>query len=108
MNSNDLNIAIVGATGAAGGTALGLLLERNHPANKIVPMASVRSRGRKLTYGDAELTVIEAVEEANLYDLNALVIKPATERRQCSLVEIMASEVPGSHPEIRRQQISPC
>jgi aspartate-semialdehyde dehydrogenase len=64
MNSNDLNIAIVGATGAAGGTALGLLLERNHPANKIVPMASARSGGRKLTYGDAELTVIEAVEEA--------------------------------------------
>jgi len=64
MNSKDMNIAIVGATGAAGGTALDLLLERNHPASKIVPMASARSSGRKLAYGDAELTVVEAVEEA--------------------------------------------
>ncbi len=64
MNSNDLNIAIVGATGAAGGTAIDLLLERNHPPEKITAMASERSIGRKIPYGDAELTVIETVPEA--------------------------------------------
>ncbi|MBT7467416.1 MAG: aspartate-semialdehyde dehydrogenase, partial [Chloroflexi bacterium] len=46
MNSNEINIAIVGATGAAGGTALELLLERNHPMDKIVAMASERSAGK--------------------------------------------------------------
>lgn len=60
MNSNDLNIAIVGATGAAGGTAIKMLLERNHPAKKIRAMASARSVGRKISYGETELTVIEA------------------------------------------------
>ncbi|NQW19801.1 MAG: aspartate-semialdehyde dehydrogenase [Chloroflexi bacterium] len=64
MNSNEINIAVVGATGAAGGTALELLLERGHPANKITAMASARSAGRKIAYGDVELTVVEAKAEA--------------------------------------------
>lgn len=64
MNANDLNVAIVGATGAAGGTALKILLERNHPPDRITAMASARSAGTKLPYGDAELTIIEATEDA--------------------------------------------
>ena len=64
MNSNETNIAVVGATGAAGGTALEILLERNHPVDKITLMASERSAGKKIRYGDAELTVIHATEDA--------------------------------------------
>ena len=64
MNSNEINLAVVGATGAAGGTALEILLERNHPADKITLMASERSAGKKIRYGDAELTVIHATEDA--------------------------------------------
>ena len=64
MNSNDLNIAIVGATGAAGGTAVKLLFERDHPAEKIRVMASERSAGRKIPYGEVELSVIRAIPEA--------------------------------------------
>ena len=64
MNSNEINIAVVGATGAAGGAALELLLERNHPADKIVAMASERSAGKKIQYGDAELTIFHATVDA--------------------------------------------
>ena len=64
MNGNDINIAIVGATGAAGGTAIELLLERNHPAEKITAMASERSVGKKIPYGESDLTVIQATPEA--------------------------------------------
>ena len=64
MNSSEINIAIVGATGAAGGTALKLLLERNHPADKITLMASERSAGRKLRYDDTELIVVHAKADA--------------------------------------------
>jgi aspartate-semialdehyde dehydrogenase len=64
MNSNELHIAVVGATGAAGGTALELLLERNHPAKNITAMASEKSAGRKIQYGDFELTIVHARAEA--------------------------------------------
>lgn len=60
MNSSDLTIAIVGATGAVGRIALDLLAERNHPASKIIAMASSRSVGKKLPYADTELSVVEA------------------------------------------------
>jgi aspartate-semialdehyde dehydrogenase len=64
MNSDEIRIAVVGATGAAGGTAVKLLLERNHPADNITLMASARSVGRKIPYGDVDLTVVEARAEA--------------------------------------------
>lgn len=63
MNSSDLTIAIVGATGAVGRIALDLLAERNHPAEKIVAMASARSAGKKVRYADTDLTVIEATPD---------------------------------------------
>ncbi|MBG82773.1 MAG: aspartate-semialdehyde dehydrogenase [Chloroflexi bacterium] len=64
MHSKDIHIAIVGATGAAGGTALDILFERNHPADKITLMASERSAGKIIQYGVSELTVIHATEDA--------------------------------------------
>lgn len=64
MNSSDLTIAIVGATGAVGRIALDLLADRNHPAEKIVAMASSRSAGKKLPYSGTELTVIEATPDS--------------------------------------------
>jgi len=63
MISRDINIAIVGATGAAGGTALKLLLEREHPADKITLMASTRSVGGNIQYGDTHITISEATSD---------------------------------------------
>ncbi len=64
MNSSDLTIAIVGATGAVGRIALDLLADRNHPADKVVAMASARSAGKQIRYADTEITVIEATPES--------------------------------------------
>ena len=64
MNSSDLTIAIVGATGAVGRIALELLEQRNHPADKIVAMASARSAGKQLKYNGTTLNVIEATPES--------------------------------------------
>lgn len=53
-------IAVVGATGAVGREMLRVLEERRFPANKIVALASPRSAGTKLPFGDVEL-VVEAL-----------------------------------------------
>ncbi len=45
-------IAIVGATGNVGREMLNILSERNFPASEVVALASSRSVGREISYGD--------------------------------------------------------
>jgi aspartate-semialdehyde dehydrogenase len=44
------NVAVVGATGAVGGTMLRVLEERGFPVTELRPLASARSEGRELDY----------------------------------------------------------
>ncbi len=60
MRTSDLEIAIVGATGAVGAVALDLLEGRKHPVDKIKVLASKRSHGRRIAYAGTHLTVEEA------------------------------------------------
>ena len=64
MQSSDLEIAIVGATGAVGAVALELLAERGHPADKVHLLASKRSHGKQLEYAGQMLTVQEATPDS--------------------------------------------
>ena len=64
MDSSNLQIAIVGATGAVGAVALQLLAERQHPANNIRLLASKRSHGKQIEYRGEMLTVYEATPES--------------------------------------------
>ncbi|MGZ5338782.1 MAG: aspartate-semialdehyde dehydrogenase [Thermoleophilaceae bacterium] len=59
-----MRVAVVGATGAVGSTILGVMRERDFPADEIVPFASERSAGRGIDYGDHELKVIALSGEA--------------------------------------------
>jgi aspartate-semialdehyde dehydrogenase len=54
----------VGATGAVGSTILEVLAERKFPAKEVVPLASARSAGAKLRFGDEELEVRELGEDS--------------------------------------------
>lgn len=64
MTEQNIRIAIVGATGAVGTVALQLLKDRDWPAENIVAMASYRSVGKEIPYGDSVLTVVEATPDA--------------------------------------------
>ncbi|MFP4640386.1 MAG: aspartate-semialdehyde dehydrogenase [Guyparkeria sp.] len=55
--SKTVDVAVVGATGAVGETMLSILAERNFPAGKVYALASERSAGKKVAYGDTFLTV---------------------------------------------------
>jgi len=59
-----MRVAVVGATGAVGSTILGVMRERDFPAQEIVPFASERSAGRSIDYGDRDLAVTALSEEA--------------------------------------------
>jgi aspartate-semialdehyde dehydrogenase len=56
-------VAVVGATGAVGTTMLEVMSERGFAAREVVPLASARSAGRTVGYGDGEL-MVRLLEEA--------------------------------------------
>jgi aspartate-semialdehyde dehydrogenase len=51
------DVAVVGATGAVGEAMLEILAERKFPVGQLYPLASERSAGGKVTFGNRELTV---------------------------------------------------
>lgn len=56
------NIAVAGATGAVGREMLQTLAERNFPADKIYALASKKSAGREISYGEDRDLTVEALE----------------------------------------------
>jgi aspartate-semialdehyde dehydrogenase len=60
-----INIAVVGATGNVGREMLNILSEKNYDAKNIFPVASERSAGSQVEYGNTELTV-EAIEKFDI------------------------------------------
>ncbi len=48
-------VAVVGATGMVGREMLNILAEREFPASEIVPLASRKSMGKEVSYGDKTL-----------------------------------------------------
>ena len=54
-----LKVAVVGATGAVGEAMLSVLAERRFPATEVVALASERSAGGEVAFGDDELLVQE-------------------------------------------------
>ena len=55
--SRQYNVAVVGATGAVGETMLAVLAERRFPIARLVALASERSAGNTVAFGDDELEV---------------------------------------------------
>lgn len=56
------NIAIVGATGAVGREMLQLLSERNFPYNNVHAVASRRSIGKEISFGDIDILKSESLD----------------------------------------------
>jgi aspartate-semialdehyde dehydrogenase len=48
-------VAVIGATGNVGREVLNILAERNFPADEVIALASSRSTGREVSYGDKVL-----------------------------------------------------
>jgi aspartate-semialdehyde dehydrogenase len=61
-----MKVAVVGATGLVGGEILKVLAERNFPVTEIIPVASERSIGKKISFKDKEFTVVGYDEAISL------------------------------------------
>ena len=57
-------VAVLGATGAVGQEMIKILQERNFPVEKLIPLASARSAGKKLLFRGEEVTIQEACDGA--------------------------------------------
>lgn len=64
MAKDAFNVAVVGATGAVGREMLTVLAERNFPIANLRLMASSRSAGTEIDFGDSEI-VVEDLAEAD-------------------------------------------
>ena len=58
------NVAVLGATGAVGREMIKILEERNFPVGKLLPLASARSAGKKISFC-GEQTTVEAVGDSS-------------------------------------------
>ncbi len=61
-----MRLVVVGATGAVGTEIMRILAEREFPADEIVPVASIRSAGRRLPYAETTLEVVPL--DGNVFD----------------------------------------
>ncbi len=53
-----MRIAIVGVTGMVGGVMLKVLADQNFPVTELIPVASEKSVGKKVSFGGTEYTVV--------------------------------------------------
>lgn len=61
-----MRIALVGATGLVGSTMLKILEERNFPVTELIPVASEKSVGQKISFKGKEYTIVSAAEAITL------------------------------------------
>jgi len=113
-------LAVVGATGAVGRKMLETLERRAFPADEVVALASVRSRGRKVPFAGQELAVRELAEDSfegidmALFSAGGAISKkfaPIAARAGCVVIDNssafrMDDTVPLVVPEVNSQDVS--
>ncbi len=69
-------IAVVGATGNVGREILATLAERNFPASKVVALASSRSIGKEVSYGESKTLKCQDLAEYDFSDTDIALFSP--------------------------------
>src|SRR5262245_53945999 len=69
MAADGYRVGVLGATGLVGSTILELLAARDFPVAELVPLASERSAGKQIEWGDQALTV-QAVSDESIQGLD--------------------------------------
>ncbi len=72
------NVAVVGATGNVGRQLLSILAERNFPVNNVTALASERSKGKKVSFGDHETLIVEPLETFDFAETDIALFSPGS------------------------------
>ncbi len=56
-------VAVIGATGNVGREILSIMAERNFPASDVIALASGRSAGREISYGEDQILKVQDLEK---------------------------------------------
>ncbi len=74
--SSSYNVAVVGATGNVGREILNTLDERNFPVNEVHALASSRSVGREVSFGEDEILKIQSLEDFDFSGTDIALFSP--------------------------------
>ena len=96
-------VAVVGATGNVGRELLNILHERNFPVEKVHAVASSRSVGREVAFGDDQTLVCENLETFDFSECDFALFSAGA----AFLNNIARRRRPGLHRH-RQQQYVPC
>jgi len=58
-----VRVAVAGATGAVGREMLRTLAERQFPCNEVFALASAKSAGKELSYGDDKIVKVQTLDK---------------------------------------------
>ena len=98
--SKTFNVAVVGATGAVGETMLEILAQRNFPVGEVYALASSRSAGKKVPFGDKMLTVQDLSEFdftsgiLHVYDMLGQLVSSVNFRESQTAITIQTQDWP--------------
>lgn len=70
------NIAVVGATGNVGREILNILDERNFPVGEVVPLASKKSKGKKVSFGEEKTLECQVLEDFDFTGIDIALFSP--------------------------------
>ncbi len=69
-------VAVVGATGNVGREILSILAERNFPASEVVALASSKSIGREVSFGDEKILKVKSLDDYDFSDTDIALFSP--------------------------------
>ena len=72
------NVAVVGATGNVGREILNILDDRNFPINKIYAVASSKSEGLKISYGNEKEIEVQSLDKFNFKETELVLSSPGS------------------------------
>ena len=71
-------VAVVGATGNVGRKMLEILAEREFPVREVVALASKKSAGKQVSFGDDKILTVQALDDYDFSDTDIALFSPGS------------------------------